>query len=173
MRSLILALALGVTVAMPTAAQNTTRTRLQGLTFEHWQGTGSAFLRPTLRFTTYPSRGLGFDFALTVHHDDMSFYPPLLTVGPQIGLTLPLHAGPVTLLLKGGPAGIVSLGLLENPLFRIEPGAHAGLGVIVPIDRKSSVRLEVGRHLYDAFPYGPRLWSFGFGVTGGLRRSRS
>ena len=172
MRYLLLLL-LGAALAVPASAQSSGgRTRLVGLTLDHWRGsTGPALLRPTLRLTTYRTRGLGADFALTFFPDGFSLYPPLLTAAPQVGVALPLRAGPVTVLLKGGAAGIASAGLFGGGgVFRLIPGVQGGLGLFIPVDRKSIVRLDLTRHAYRSSGYSLGVWSVGFGVAGGLRR---
>jgi hypothetical protein len=80
----------------------------------------------------------------------------------------------VTFLPRVGPAAITALGLLaDGGLIRIIPGVQAGLGILVPVDRKSTVRLDVSRHVYKSSYGNFRVWSFGFGVSGRLRRTRS
>jgi hypothetical protein len=150
------------------------RIRVIGFTLDHWTGaSGPALLRPTIRFTTWMPRRPGLEVAATVFPDGFSLWHPLLTVGLQAGLAQPVRAGPVTFLLKAGGAGIVVAAPLgDDRLLRIFPGAHAGLGVLVPVDRKSTVRLDVSRHTYSSLSYGHSVWSFGFGVSGGLMRPR-
>ena len=174
MRYLVVVL-LSLALAAPTLAQSPAgRTKLVGLTLDHWRGSaGPALLRPTLRLTTYPERGPGADLALVFFPDAFSLHPLLLTVGPQAGLALPVRAGPVTRLLKGGAAGIASAGLLfEGGHFRLIPGAQAGLGLLLPVDSKSTVRLDVTRHVYQSSGFRLGVWSFGFGFAGGGPRVR-
>jgi hypothetical protein len=150
------------------------RTRLRGVTFDHWRGAaGPALLRPTLRFTTYTGRGPGADVALVIFPDGISIKPPILTIGLQAGLAQPLPVGPATLLLKAGGAGIATAGLLSDQrLLGLVPGVQAGLGLLIPVDRKSALRLDVTRHVYRTQSYGWRVWSFGVGFAAGLRRTR-
>ena len=147
------------------------RVRLVGLTFDHWRGaSGPALLRPTLRLTTYSRGGPGAEFALGTCPDGISIHPPGVVVGLQAGLAHPVHAGPVTFLLKAGGAGIAVAGILpDSRLFRLFPGLQAGLGLLLPVDRKTTLRLDVTRHRYSDWRGG---WSFGVGFSGGLRRGR-
>ncbi len=167
--------ALIIVLANPAAAQDSSavssRVRLLGLTLDHWNGgAGSALLRPTLRFTTYAGRGPGAELALVFFPDGISISPPAVMFGLQAGLAQPLSAGPATVLLKAGGAGLAIAGLFGDGLFKLVPGVQAGAGLLLPVDSKTSIRLDVTHHLYRAQGYGHRVWSFGFGLTGGLRR---
>ena len=174
MRHLVLVVLAALLATSAPAQAPVGRTKLVGLTLDHWSGAtgvGHALLRPTLRLTTYPARGLGADFALVFFPDGFSPFPPLLTLAPQAGLALPVRAGPVSVLLKGGAAGIVGAGLLPDGRYlHIIPGAQAGLGLFVPVDAKSSIRLDLTRHVYRSAGHSYGIWSVGFGVTGGRRR---
>jgi hypothetical protein len=158
---------------MPVLAQRPAqRIKLVGLTFDHWRGaSGPALLRPTLRFTTYSPRGPGAEFAAAVFPDGISIQPPALLLGLQAGLVQPITLGPVTFLPRAGGAALTALGLLaDSELIHVVPGIQAGLGVLIPVDRKSTLRLDVTRHVYESSYDGLGVWSFGFGVSGGLRR---
>lgn len=171
----LLPLLLLALLASPASAQSAGgRTKLVGLTLDHWRGSaGPALLRPTLRLTTYPARGPGADFALVFFPDGFSLFPPLLTVGPQLGAALPVRAGPLTVLLKGGAAGIASAGLFGGgSAFHLIPGVQAGLGLFIPVDRKSTIRLDLTRHAYRSSDHSLAVWSVGFGFAGGIHRRR-
>lgn len=158
---------------MPVQAQAPEqRTRLIGLTFDHWDGDfGAAILRPTFRLTTYAPRGPGVEFAAVMFPDGISLQPPGLSFGLQAGLAQPVTVGPATFLLKAGGAGIAVAGLLaDNELFRLVPGIQAGLGVLLPMDRKSTLRLDVTRHVYQPFGARSGVWSVGVGFAGAVRR---
>ena len=160
------------TWSLPAAAQGSpARTRLEGLTLDHWQGAaGPALFRPTLRLTRYTGGGPGPDFALVFFPDGFSLWPTVLRVGLQAGVAQPVALGPVTLLVKGGAAGIATASLMGGDgFFDLVPGAQGGIGLLIPVDRKSSLRLEVSRHIYRTDSYGGSVWSFGFGVSGGGR----
>ena len=167
---LLLCLHLPIAPALAQEAP-TGRVRLVGLTFDHWRGaSGPALLRPTVRFTSYARHGPGVELAVVTFPDGISISPPGVVVGLQAGLAQPVHAGPATLLLKAGGAGIAVAGLLpDSRLFRLFPGFQAGLGVLLPVDRKTTLRLDVTRHRYTDWG---ETWSFGFGFSGGLRRLR-
>ena len=167
---LLLALASAFTQAHAQARPE--RTRLNGVTFDHWRGAmGPALLRSTLRLTTYAGRGPGADLALVVFPDGISIKPPILRVGLQAGLAQPVSVGPATLLPKAGVAAIVSAGLLsDNRFLQLLPGMQAGLGLLIPVDRKSALRLDVTRHRYRTSSFGQSVWSLGVGFAAGRRR---
>jgi hypothetical protein len=169
--ALVSALALLAATAAPAPAQARAESvRLTGMTLDHWSGAGPALLRPTLRLTKYSGRRPGADLALAIFPDAISFHPPALVVGLQAGLAQPVAIGPGALLVKVGGAGIVAAGVqAEGAFFHLVPGIHAGLGALIPVDRKSTLRLDVTRHVYRAVGRSSVLWSFGFGFAGGLR----
>jgi hypothetical protein len=170
----LLLLAVALTPVPAISQTPAQRVKLVAFTFDHWRGaTGPALLRPTLRFTTYSPRGPGAEFAAVVFPDGISIQPPGVLLGLQGGVVQPITVGPVTLLPRAGGAALTALGLLaDSKLIHIVPGVQAGLGVLIPVDRKSTLRLDVTRHVYRSSYDDLRVWSFGFGISGGLRRTR-
>jgi hypothetical protein len=169
---LLLALAL---TSPPALAQTSPhQVKLVGLTFDHWRGaSGPALLRPTFRLAMFSRRGPGAEFAVVVFPDGISIVPPGVLLGLQGGVAQPVAVGPVTFLPRAGAAALTAVGLLADGRFvRIFPGVQAGLGILIPVDRKSVLRLDLTRHVYDSSYDNVRVWSFGFGVSGGLRRAR-
>jgi hypothetical protein len=47
---------------------------------------------------------------------------------------------------------------------------QAGLGLLIPVDRKSALRLDVTRHRYRTSSFGQSVWSLGVGFAAGRRR---
>ena len=173
MRHLALLLLCATPMVTPARAQTPEpRIRIIGLTFDHWAGDfGAAVLRPTFRLTTYTRKGPGVEFAAVMFPDGISLQPPGLAFGVQAGLAQPVTAGPATFLLKAGGAGIAVAGILaDGKLFQLVPGVQAGLGILLPVDRKSTLRLDVTRHVYQPFGARSGVWSFGVGVAGGAVR---
>jgi hypothetical protein len=170
---LLLAVALW---SMPLHAQAPAqRVKLVSLTFDHWRGSvsGAWPLRPTLRLTMYSPRRPGLELAAVIFPDGISVYPPAVLLDLQAGLVHPVAAGPVTFLPRVGPAALTAIGLrYDTDPIRLAPGIQAGLGILIPVDRKSDLRLDVTRHVYDSSYERLGVWSFGFGVSGGLRRPR-
>jgi len=140
--------------------------RLRGITFDHWDGAGgAAFLRPTLRATNLTRGPLGSDFALVMFPDGISFRPPVITVGLQAGLAYRIGVGPVSLLPRVGGAAIVVAGVGGEQLLHVVPGVQWGLGLLVPVDAKSLVRVDLTRHLYTSDGRTAGFWSVGFGFA--------
>jgi hypothetical protein len=158
-------LAASVHTAQLAAQEKPATLRLRGITFDHWDAVGSALLRPTLRATNLAGGWIGPDFALTLFPDGISIHPPVVTAGIQAGAALRVPAGPASLLLKGGGAGIVAAGPLNDQLLHLIPGLHWGLGLLLPIDAKSQIHVDLTRHLYVREGRGTSLWSIGFGFA--------
>jgi hypothetical protein len=151
------------------AAQDRPQTTgIAGLTLDHWRGAGGpALLRPTLRATKLPRGRPGLDLALVIFPDGISIFPPLLIVGLQAGLAQRVPVGPISLILKGGAAAIVAAGVpTEGALLHVISGVQGGFGLVLPVDRRSSLRLDVTRHVYTSMGYTTGVWSFGAGVSG-------
>jgi hypothetical protein len=162
-------------VAAPAAAQDQPRPAgTAGMTLDHWEGAGGpARFRPTLRATKLPRGRPGLDLALTIFPDGISIFPPILIVGLQGGLAQRVPLGKMSLLVKGGMAAIVAGGLaMQDPFVYVVPGVQAGLGLLVPMDRRSSIRLDLTRHIYHSRYDNTQVWSFGFGVSGPWGKSR-
>jgi hypothetical protein len=161
-------------LAAPLAAQEPAGPlRLRGITFDHWDGAGGpAFLRPTLRATNLVHGPLGSDFALVIFPDGISFRPPALTVGLQAGLAYRIAVGPVSLLPRGGGAAIVLAQGGGDQLLHVIPGVQWGLGLLVPLDAKSLVRVDLTRHRYISDGRSVGFWSVGFGFAAPHRAAR-
>ncbi len=162
----------GLLGAGPLAAQAPAEpVRLFGMTLDHWRGSSGALLRPTLRHTSYSRGRPGADLALVIFPDGISFSPPGLVLGLQAGVAHPVSAGSATLLLKGGGAGIVAAAIHSGgPGVHLVPGLQVGLGLLVEVDSKSTLRLDVTRHVYRSNGHSYPVLSFGVGFAGGRRR---
>jgi hypothetical protein len=175
MRSALRLLTLLSVVAAPAAAQDPPRPAgIAGMTLDHWEGAGGpARFRPTLRLTRLPRGRPGLDLALTIFPDGISIFPPMLIVGLQGGLAQRIPLGKISLLVKGGAATIAAGGLTREDRFvLVIPGVQAGLGMLVPMDRRSSIQLDLTRHIYHMQVNTTSIWSFGFGVSGPWGKSR-
>ena len=168
-----LAVLLPLLTALLAAQEPAGPLRLRGITFDHWDGAGgAAFLRPTLRATNLTRGPLGSDFALVMFPDGISFRPLVVTVGLQAGLAYRVAVGPISLLPKGGGAAIVVAAPGGEQRLHIVPGLQWGLGLLVPVDAKSLVRLDLTRHLYTSDGRRTGFWSVGFGFAAPRRAAR-
>jgi hypothetical protein len=155
----------------PIAAQDSAESlRLRGVTLDHWgPGVGTALLRPTYRATKLTRGRVGSDFALVMFPDGISLRPLFIAAGLQAGLAYRLVvAGPGSLLLKGGGAGIAAVGAGAPP--RVVPGVHVGLGLLVPLDARSLIRADLTRHLYTTNGRTMGIWSFGIGFAAARKK---
>lgn len=84
-----------------------------------------------------------------------------LILAPDFGAAYNLPLPPTTLLLKAGGSAVA--GLAGDVLFI--PGFHLGAGLVVRIDSRTGVRLDVIRHTYLAFGESAPIWSVGLGFT--------
>ena len=139
--------------------------KLFGMTFDHWNGAaGAAILRPTLRFTNF--RGpLGADFSVTFFPDGFSLRPPLITTELAAGLVNRVRLGPVSVLLEGGAAAIVSAGLWNERLIHVIPGVHYGVGLLLPLEARARIRADLTQHLFRVEGRSVRFWSVGLGFV--------
>jgi hypothetical protein len=139
--------------------------KLFGMTFDHYDGAvGAAVLRPTLRFTNF--RGpLGADFSVTFFPDGFSLRPPLVTTELAAGLVNRVRLGPVSVLLKGGAAAIVSAGLGNERLLHVIPGVHYGVGLLLPLEARARIRADLTQHLFRSEGRSVRFWSIGLGFV--------
>jgi hypothetical protein len=161
-------------LSSPLMAPEAPSVRRRGLTLDHWTGAaGPAILRPTYRHTDLPIGRPGLDRAVAMFPDGMSLRPPLVTADVQIGLAQQIHLGPVSLLLKGGGAALVSAGLLGDRLLRVIPGVHAGLGLLLPVDARSMLRADLTRHVYTSDGRTVAMWSVGAGLAVPLQAKRA
>ena len=168
-----LAVLLALLSAPLAAQQRAGPLRLRGITFDHWDGAaGPALLRPTLRATNLTRGQLGSDFALVFFPDGISFRPPIVSAGLQVGLAYRIPAGPSSFLLKGGGAAIVVAGVGGERLLHVVPGVHWGLGLLLPLDAKSLIRADLTRHLYTYDGRTAGVWSVGLGFAAPRRTAR-
>ncbi|HUQ15444.1 MAG TPA: hypothetical protein VM094_05280 [Gemmatimonadales bacterium] len=104
--------------------------------------------------------------------DGISLRPLVVTAGLQAGLAYRVAVGPVSLLPKGGGAAIVVAASGGEQLLHIIPGVQWGLGLLVPVDAKSLVRVDLTRHLYTSNSRTVGFWSVGFGFAAPRRAAR-
>jgi hypothetical protein len=70
--------------------------------------------------------------------------------------------GPAALFVKGGATGLLGFG---SGLADLIPGLEAGAGVLVRLQRRAALRVDVTRHSFytDGEHYG--LWNFSIGLS--------
>jgi hypothetical protein len=84
-----------------------------------------------------------------------AYHLPLATLGDTA------TGNTATLLIKAGGSALTGLG--HDFLFA--PGVHLGGGLIVRIDDRTGVRIDVIRHYYQIDGHTEPIWSIGLGIT--------
>jgi hypothetical protein len=116
------------------------------------------------RWTGLGPSGLGFDGTL-------GFAPQGLAAGTLIiqadaGVVQSISAGPIRLLLGGGLTHIVQL----KRSFEFYPGLQARVALLVPVEARLAVRVDLTRRLYLAAGETYPFWSLGFSLPAVARR---
>lgn len=83
-------------------------------------------------------------------------------IGIDVGAMQALAVVPVAVFMKGGASAIANLGLHETALI---PGLQAGGGVLVRLERRAALRLDLTRHFFNDGGEKYRVWSFGLGLA--------
>jgi hypothetical protein len=141
-------------------AESRAQSRIFGPSVERFSDRdGGRFVTIGLRRTDLARSGSGLDVAVGLVPVALAERTLLLQVDAGFAQALPV--GPATVLLKGGIGNFVALGA-ETELY---PGVQAGVAVVIPVDRRGGLRLDLARHLY--FPQGGHiaLWSLGFSLA--------
>jgi len=155
------ALFLFLVTAIPSSLTAQARTGLLlGGTFDAYGfGEGLGAFVPTFRVTHLAGTGPGVDAALGVLPHGLS--EGTLVMALDAGLAQGLGLGPATLLLKAGVSNLLAVGQTSF-LF---PGLQGGAGLILPVDRRGGLRMELTRHWYLAHGTVAPLWSAGLGFV--------
>lgn len=138
--------------------------RLTGVSIERFSGYGR-FTAVNFRRTDLGPSRVGLDVAIGLVPDYLR--DRTLVADLDAGLACVAPVGPVVLLIKGGPASLVAVGEVSKFYF----GLQGGAAVVVPLERRSNLRLDVSRRIYFAPAESTvRMWSVGIGFTVGLLR---
>jgi hypothetical protein len=97
----------------------------------------------------------------------VSFFPdalriPALLFAPDFGAAYHVSSPSTILLLKAGGSALAGLG--QDIVFA--PGLHFGGGVVLRVDDRTGVRIDVISHYYHANGEIEPIWSLGLGLTG-------
>ena len=116
------------------------------------------------RWTRVGRSGRGFDGVLGVAPAGIP--AGTLIVQADAGLAQAISTGPVRLLIGGGITHIVDLA----QSLEFYPGLRAGLAVLVPVEARLAMRVDLSRRVYlgsgEIYP----LWSIGFSLLAVARR---
>ena len=134
--------------------------RVTGASVERFYLGEYHFTAVNFRRTDLTQDGAGLDLAAGFVPDALAARVALLDL--DVGLARALQVGPAMLVLKGGVSSFAAVGGDANFLY---PGVQAGLAIVIPLERRCGLRLDLGRSYY--FPQdGPfQLWSIGVGLA--------
>jgi hypothetical protein len=137
----------------------------EGGSFERVLGLGGQAVAFTYRRTEASWHGLGVDLAVGIFPAALADRTVLLQLDAGFARTQAI--GPATLVLKAGASSMMNLGQSAQ----IIPGLQVGVATIIPLERRSGLRLDLTRRQFLADGESVALWSIGFGFTV-LTRSR-
>lgn len=136
---------------------------LTSASYEREYEPGGSDFALVIRGTRLPARGLGEDIGLRL--DRASFaglaYRTLIA-GVEAGADQPVRLGPCLALFRGGMSSIVALGALGA---RFVPGMQGGVALLLPLDRTTAVRVDVGRQHFFGDDAPSNRWTIGFGLS--------
>lgn len=133
--------------------------RISGASVERYSGDDDRFIVVSYHRTELGRNGIGLDFGLGLVPVALRYNTALIDV--DAGLAVARRVGPATVLLKGGPSSFVSL-FAENEFY---PGVQAGVTLVVPLERRCGLRLDLARHFYFPGDRNFQLWSLGVGLA--------
>jgi hypothetical protein len=132
--------------------------RMAGPLIERFSDEDSRFTVLGYRRTELRGSGRGVDAVIGVVPSALLALS--LVVQGDVALVQAVRAGPVTVLLKGGVSTFVAL---ERAL-EFYPGLQAGLALLVPIEARLALRVDITRHLYRTPEEPYRFWSLGLSL---------
>ena len=143
----------------PTPGAGQSRQAISGVSIERFSEDEYHFTALAYRRTDLTPGWAGLDFGLGLVPNQLRARVALVEI--DAGLARAQTVGPVTLMLKGGVGSFIAM-FAENEFY---PDLQVGLGAVVPLERRSALRLDLNRHFY--FPGdGPfQLWSIGLGLV--------
>jgi hypothetical protein len=118
------------------------------------------------RASQYRPRRPGIDLGVGVFPRYLA--SGLVAVTLDAGLAQAVPVGSALLFLRGGGGALLLAG---NGYGGLAPALQAGLALVVPLDRRTGVRLDLGEHWYFFDHEAERRWSIGIGFAV-LPRSR-
>jgi hypothetical protein len=159
MRSPLIAVLAIATLLTGGTAECWAQSRIVGPSVERFSEGEGNFVTFGLRRTDLARSGNGVDVAVGLVPRALAARVLLLQVDAGFAQALPV--GPATVLLKGGMGNFLALGA-QTELY---PGVQAGLAVVLPLQRRLRLRVDLTRHYY--FPQDGRLglWSLSVGLA--------
>jgi hypothetical protein len=114
----------------------------------------------TFRYSGLRPGGLGPEVGV-------SLFPQWLPAGalvlaPDVGGSFNVAVPGATLLLKAGGSALTAL---ASQVAEFRPGVHVGGGLILRMDNRTGLRVDIIRHFYQSAGGTDAIWSMGLGFT--------
>ncbi len=156
-RLAVLLLSVCLAIGAPRAAA--AQSRFVGLSVDRYYPEYGAFFALTYRQTDIGRYGGGLDLGVGLVPSALLAHALLTTL--DLGVAKSVPAGPATVLLRAGSSNVV--GAAEG--FLLYPGVQLGGGILVAVDPRSYLRLDLSRHVYYMGGESTAMWSLGLGVA--------
>jgi hypothetical protein len=131
---------------------------IHGASLERYQLDESVVF--SYRASQYRARGPGIDLGVGVFPRYLA--SRLLALTLDAGLAQGTRLGTSLLFLRGGGGALVLAG---QEYGGIAPALQAGVALVVPLDRRTALRLDLGQHWYFIDSEAERGWSVGIGFA--------
>lgn len=159
--ALLVVVGIGATPVAPLAAQGGLGVGpIAGASFDRVDDGAGSDIAFSYRRSRLTGRGPAEDIAVRLFPRALAV--GVVVVGADVGVMQAIALGPVALLLRGGASSIIGLSM-HGSVFA--PGMQAGLGLLLRLDRRTAVRLDVSRHRFYSDEIITRAWSIGIGFA--------
>ena len=134
--------------------------RAMGASYDRFIYEGDDLSAFSFRYSGLTPAGLGPEIGIALFPQALP--AAALILAPDIGVAYNLAVPRATLLLKAGGSGIVGVG---RWLAAFRPGFHLGGGLVVRLDHRTGMRVDIVRHVYFVDGEADPIWSIGIGFT--------
>jgi hypothetical protein len=121
----------------------------------------------TFRYSGLRPGGLGPEVGVSLFPQGLPL--AALILAPDFGGSFNVSVPGATLLLKGGASALT---ILAPQAAGFRPGYHVGAGLLLRMDNRTGLRVDVIRHFYQDGGETEAIWSIGLGFTTLPRRSQ-
>jgi hypothetical protein len=121
----------------------------------------------TIRYSGLRPGGLGPEVGVSLFPQGLPL--AALILAPDLGGSFNVSVPGATLLLKGGASALT---VLAPQAAGLRVGYHAGAGLLLRMDNRTGLRVDVIRHFYQDAGETEAIWSIGLGFTTLPRRSQ-
>ena len=121
----------------------------------------------TFRYSELRPGGLGPEVGVSLFPQALPL--AALILAPDLGGAFNVSVPGATLLLKGGASALT---VLAPQAAGLRVGYHVGAGLLLRMDNRTGLRVDVIRHFYQDAGETEAIWSIGLGFTTLPRRSQ-